>query len=246
MDSNTLPPSDRPDFRPPGATAPSSSSSTPKVLWAVIGGLVVAVAALGGVLLHQRGDAPPPVLASASSNLPLQGPDDFKTGDAPAPLSPQAGANANAPQAAWTAPGRTPAPAVTQPAPAPVVAAAPVPRPAPRPICATCGRVESVHTVQRAAAPTGVGAVAGGVLGGVLGNQIGGGNGRTAATVLGAVGGGYLGNTVEKRTRTVTAYEVHVRMDDGSLRTFETATAPPIGKPVTVDGKVLRPADGRA
>jgi uncharacterized protein YcfJ len=238
--NNTLPQSDRPDFRPPGSTAPSSSSSssTPKALWAVIGGLVVAVAALGGVLLHQRsGETPAPALASASSNLPLQGPDDFKAGDAPASA---------APQTTWTAPGRVPAPTAVQPAPAAAVAAAPVPRYEPRPICATCGRVESVRTVQRAAAPTGVGAVAGGVLGGVLGNQIGGGNGRTAATVLGAVGGGYLGNTVEKRTRTVTAYEVHVRMDDGSLRTFETASAPPVGKAVTVDGKVLRPADGRA
>jgi uncharacterized protein YcfJ len=244
MDSSSLPSSDRPDFRPPGSTSPNASS-TPKALWAVIGGLVVAVAALGGVLLHQRSDSPPPpALASASSNLPLQGPDDFKAGDAPAPLAPQAAVNVPAPapvapQAAWRAPGRAPAPA-------PVVAAAPAPRPAPRPICATCGRVESVHTVQRAAAPTGVGAVAGGVLGGVLGNQVGGGSGRVAATVLGAVGGGYVGNTVEKRTRTVTAYEVHVRMDDGSLRTFETASAPPIGKAVTVDGKVLRPADGRA
>lgn len=240
MDSNNFPNAvnpERPDFRPPGSTA----SSTPKALWAVIGGLVVAVAALGGVLLHQRSEAPSPVLASASSNLPAQGPDDFKVGDAPAAPT---NANNTAPSAAWTAPGRTPAPAV-QPAPA-RMAAAPTPRPEPRPICATCGRVESVRTVERAAAPTGVGAVAGGVLGGVLGNQVGGGNGRTAATVIGAVGGGFLGNTVEKRTRTVTAYEVHVRMDDGSLRTFETATAPPIGKPVTVDGKVLRPADGRA
>ncbi len=247
MDSSSLPSSDRPDFRPPGSTP----SSTPKALWAVIGGLVVAVAALGGVLLHQRSEAPPaPALASASSNLPPQGPDDFKAGDATAPLAPQAGTNSTAPmpaapQAAWTAPGRAPAPTVVQPAPA-QLAAAPMPRPAPRPICVTCGRVESVRTVQRAAAPTGVGAVAGGVLGGVLGNQVGGGTGRAAATVIGAVGGGYLGNTVEKRTRTVTAYEVHVRMDDGSLRTFETASAPPVGKAVTVDGKVLRPADGRA
>jgi uncharacterized protein YcfJ len=44
-----------------------------------------------------------------------------------------------------------------------------------------------------------VGMAAGAVLGGVLGNQVGGGNGRTLATVAGAVGGGYLGNEVGKR-----------------------------------------------
>jgi len=36
-----------------------------------------------------------------------------------------------------------------------------------------------------------------------------------------------------------------VRMQDGSLRTVETATAPPVGKAVTLKGKLLQPADGR-
>ena len=121
----------------------------------------------------------------------------------------------------------------------------PVPVPVPVPVCTVCGRVESVRTVQYAAPATGVGAVAGGVLGGVLGNQIGHGGGRTAATVIGAVGGGYAGHTIEKRTRTETRYQVSVRMDDGRLRTVETRTAPPIGKPVTLQGQVLKPADGR-
>jgi uncharacterized protein YcfJ len=53
-----------------------------------------------------------------------------------------------------------------------------------------------------AAAPTsGVGIAAGAVIGGLLGNQVGGGNGRTLATIAGAVGGGYIGNEVEKRNR---------------------------------------------
>jgi uncharacterized protein YcfJ len=56
--------------------------------------------------------------------------------------------------------------------------------------------------VQQASAPTtGVGIAAGAVIGGLLGNQVGGGRGRTLATVAGAVGGGYFGNEVEKRTR---------------------------------------------
>lgn len=43
-----------------------------------------------------------------------------------------------------------------------------------------------------------LGIAAGAVVGGLLGNQVGGGNGRTLATVAGVVGGGYLGNTVAK------------------------------------------------
>lgn len=42
-------------------------------------------------------------------------------------------------------------------------------------------------------AGTAIGAIAGGL----LGNQIGGGRGRTLATVAGAVGGGYAGNRIE-------------------------------------------------
>lgn len=87
-------------------------------------------------------------------------------------------------------------------------------------ICDNCGRVESVNAIQHAAQPSGLGVVAGAVLGGVLGNQVGGGNGKTLATVAGAVGGGYAGNEVEKRTRSTTAYEVRVRMENGTIRTF--------------------------
>jgi outer membrane lipoprotein SlyB len=116
---------------------------------------------------------------------------------------------------------------------------------APAPVCASCGRVESVQPVAQAAPATGVGAVAGGVLGGVLGNQIGKGSGRTAATVLGAVGGGYVGHQVEQRTRTTTVYQMRVRMDDGSLRTFTRAQPVAEGTPVRVEGKGFR-VDDRA
>lgn len=87
-------------------------------------------------------------------------------------------------------------------------------------VCSSCGRVESVQAVQSAAKPSGVGIGVGAVIGGLLGNQVGGGNGRTLATVAGAVGGGYAGNEVEKRTHTTTSYQVRVRMDDGETRTF--------------------------
>jgi outer membrane lipoprotein SlyB len=90
---------------------------------------------------------------------------------------------------------------------------------APR-ICNSCGRVESVRSVQQQAQPSGLGVMAGAVLGGVLGNQVGGGNGKKLATVAGAVGGGFAGNEIEKQSRSTTTYEVRVRMDNGTVRTF--------------------------
>ena len=45
--------------------------------------------------------------------------------------------------------------------------------------------------------PIGIGV--GAVVGGLLGNQVGGGTGKTLATIAGAVGGGYVGNEIAKR-----------------------------------------------
>jgi outer membrane lipoprotein SlyB len=107
-------------------------------------------------------------------------------------------------------------------------------------VCANCGKVESVSAVQQKGEGTGLGAVGGAVVGGLFGNHVGGGSGKTLATVLGAVGGGVAGNEVEKRSRATTAYQVHVRMDDGSLRTVTQSTAPAVGQAVTVEGSTLR------
>lgn len=106
--------------------------------------------------------------------------------------------------------------------------------------CPSCGVVESVQAVQHKGQGTGVGAVAGGVVGGLLGNQMGGGNGKTAMTVLGAVGGGFAGNEIEKRARSETVYNVKVRMEDGTLRTVTQKQAPAIGQHVSVEGQNLR------
>lgn len=108
--------------------------------------------------------------------------------------------------------------------------------------CAQCGVVESVQAVKVKGEASGVGAVAGGVLGGVVGNQFGGGNGRTAMTVLGAVGGGVAGHEIEKNVKAKTVYSVRVRMEDGSLRTLQQSQAPAIGARVKVDGSTLRAA----
>ena len=108
--------------------------------------------------------------------------------------------------------------------------------------CPTCGVVESVEPVQQPGQATGLGAVAGGVLGGVVGHQMGGGNGKTAMTVLGAVGGGLAGNEVEKRARSETLFNVRVRMEDGSRRTFQQSRSLSVGAHVVVDGTKLRVA----
>jgi outer membrane lipoprotein SlyB len=87
--------------------------------------------------------------------------------------------------------------------------------------CANCGTVVSTHTYERAAEHgSGLGIATGAVVGGLLGNHVGGGNGRSLATVAGAVGGGYAGNEIEKRSRTTTMTEVRVRMSNGAVRTF--------------------------
>ncbi|MGE8613034.1 MAG: glycine zipper 2TM domain-containing protein [Achromobacter veterisilvae] len=115
---------------------------------------------------------------------------------------------------------------------APAQQARPAPAPAPAPakqVCASCGVVESVRQVQVPAKDNSdhlVGTIAGGVAGGVVGNQFGGGNGKTALTVLGAVGGALAGREVERNIRqqqTVTHYELTVRMNDGGTRQFRSA-----------------------
>lgn len=95
--------------------------------------------------------------------------------------------------------------------------------------CANCGVVETVRTVQVPQKNEGynvVGTVAGGVVGGVVGHQFGGGSGKDALTVLGAVGGALAGHEIERNIRqqqTVTHYELTVRMDNGSKRTFRSS-----------------------
>lgn len=86
--------------------------------------------------------------------------------------------------------------------------------------CSNCGNVESVREIHTRAQGSGVGAAGGAVLGGLLGNQIGSGNGRSLATVAGAVGGAVVGNQVEGNMKATTSYEIRVRLDDGSARTF--------------------------
>lgn len=152
----------------------------------------------------------------------------------------------------------TPAPVVTAPVaklapatPKPLTYSHPngTPVAAAKNICADCGTVEAVTAVQRQGKVNGVdvgnttiglGTVAGGVVGGLLGNQVGGGNGKTAMTVLGVAGGAFAGNAIEKNMKKVTVYNVRVRMDDGTTRNMDVSSAIAVGSRVTVEGKNLR------
>lgn len=102
---------------------------------------------------------------------------------------------------------------------------APLQRPAVRP-SHTAGRVVAITPVQTEKPASGLGAVGGAVVGGLLGNQVGKGNGRIVGTVVGAAAGGFAGNEVEKYVRKDTQYQVRVRMDDGTQRTFTYQSAP--------------------
>jgi outer membrane lipoprotein SlyB len=69
--------------------------------------------------------------------------------------------------------------------------------------CRDCGTVESIREVKQEAAGTGLGAIAGG-----------------------ALGGAFAGHEVEKQVRATQQYQVTVRLDDGSVRTFSETQAP--------------------
>ena len=139
-----------------------------------------------------------------------------------------------------------PALAEAEPAPAPPVVAkkpaakvvaprevvmAPVAAPQPvRNLCADCGTVVRVETVQQRGKGSGVGAVAGGVVGGILGNQVGKGTGRDLATIAGAVIGGVAGHNVERNITPRVRYRTTVRLEDGQMHSF-TQDAPPAWGP---------------
>lgn len=114
---------------------------------------------------------------------------------------------------------------------------------APAKVCANCGVITAIRTVEQAGEGSGLGAIAGGVAGALLGSQVGKGTGKDVATIAGAVGGGYAGHQIEKKVKTTKHYEITVRMDDGSHRTMvqETEPAFAIGEKVKIiDGALVR------
>ena len=107
-----------------------------------------------------------------------------------------------------------------------------------KPACTSCGVVESVVETTKAGAGTGLGMAGGAIGGAVVGKQFGNGRGSNALAILGALGGAYAGHQVEKSVRSTKSFEVQVRMEDGSLRTVNSATQPSWrqGDRVRVDG----------
>ncbi len=80
------------------------------------------------------------------------------------------------------------------------------------------GQVESIGQADEyARGDPGGGAVAGAVIGGVLGTALG---GRGFGTFLGASEGAMIGANSSQGGYVGTAFHVHVRFEDGSLRTF--------------------------
>lgn len=200
-----------------------------KALIAIVAVLGVTVMALAGALVVKSSNAEP----GAGVTAPIAA-----IAAAPAPLAPLPAVTIAPKHIAST----TVRNGYVTP---PVVAQA-------RLVCANCGTVEAVTAVQRQGKVNGVavgnttiglGTVAGGVLGGLLGHQVGGGNGKNAATLLGAAGGAYAGNTIEKNMKKVTVYDVRVRMADGSHRNLDISTSPAIGSKVIVEGRNLRMAN---
>jgi outer membrane lipoprotein SlyB len=69
-----------------------------------------------------------------------------------------------------------------------------------------------------------LGAVVGGLAGAAIGSQIGGGSGRTAATILGGVAGAAVGNQIARNSQgatTAPGYRITMQTDRGLMHTYE-------------------------
>jgi outer membrane lipoprotein SlyB len=141
---------------------------------------------------------------------------------------PSALSQGGAPEAAATAAGKPGATAAAKPAEQRRRTAAAG--------CPDCGVIESIRAVESPGQGSALGAIGGALVGGVLGNQVGRGSGRTAATVVGAGAGAYAGHELEKNLSKSVRYQVRVRLEDGSVRTFHEAAPPAwtIGQKVRV------------
>ena len=103
--------------------------------------------------------------------------------------------------------------------------------------CAKCGVVTHIEKVSDAKSGTG-GAVIGAVAGGLLGNQVGGGTGKTVATVAGVAGGAYAGKKIAEGNK---EYKITIRMRDGEIKHAHQETLNSIKV-----GSMVRLKDGKA
>lgn len=87
-------------------------------------------------------------------------------------------------------------------------------------VLGTVHKIEVIST--KASQPSGVGMIGGAIVGGLLGHQVGGGTGKTVATVAGAAAGAYGGNEIEKNyAGTSQIYRITVRTRDGRLLSYD-------------------------
>ena len=90
-----------------------------------------------------------------------------------------------------------------------------------REACNDCGKVVGIRVDERAGDSNALGVVGGGAVGALLGNQVGGGTGRTVATIAGAVGGAYAGKKLQERHNAQKIWIVDVQYDNGRRNAFE-------------------------
>ena len=213
-----------------GAIAPTATTQ-PQVETARVGSPVPA-AQTPPALAPTPAYAPPPVTVAAAPPYPPQTSNGYAPTAqyAPVPAAAPAGPSQDGPPHARPVP--------TVPSAGPVTQTPAVPHDG-------TGSITAIEPVRQRPQGSGAGAVIGGVLGGVIGNQFGHGLGRAAMTGVGVAGGAIAGNNVERNYKTaVVGYRIHVRLDNGSTRTFERKSIDNlhVGDRVRLDAKGLRGA----
>lgn len=148
---------------------------------------LVGAASVAGILPNSRANAPAPAVPAdlAASNL------------VPVAALVAAPVIAPAPVVAQAAPAPAPAPVVHKRVVHHVAQA----RPASRNDDYAYREPARQQPAPAPAQPNYVGIGTGAVIGGLIGNQVGGGRGKTLATVAGVIGGGFLGNAVQNQVQ---------------------------------------------
>ncbi len=92
--------------------------------------------------------------------------------------------------------------------------------------CLDCGQVTNISVRDQKGGNNALGVIAGGAAGALLGNQVGGGSGKTIATVAGAVGGAYAGKKIQENMGSSKVWTVEVQYDNGERRSFDFTQDP--------------------
>jgi len=217
----------------------STASGIHRGVWIGGGLMALTIIALATTLVVKNNDALPEATPLAATTTTPGAPttEQSSVANPPVVVAQQSGATSPAHEAARPVHHTPTHNNAKDNAPQQVAAAAPV--------CTTCGVIDSYSAVQVKGQNNGVGAVAGGLGGALVGSKIAGRGNHTLGGAIGAVGGGLLGNAIESHERTTTAYDVRVRMADGSVRTVRQASIPNVGQRVNVEGNTLHAIDGQ-